>query len=103
MNRSDCFVLDCGRGKSILVYMPPGSRKMEKFRAIQVSSDHILLRPKTATLWYILLLQRKGKCNKIKVDKAFCFIVRIGSPPCYCRNSITIRGKTVKNKSDEAR
>ncbi len=42
MNRSDCFVLDCGRGKSILVYMPPGSRKMEKFRAIQVNSDHIL-------------------------------------------------------------
>jgi hypothetical protein len=37
MNRSDCFVLDCGKGKSILIYMPAGARKMEKFRAIQVS------------------------------------------------------------------
>ena len=25
MNKSDCFILDGGKGKSIMVYMPPGS------------------------------------------------------------------------------
>jgi hypothetical protein len=39
MNQSDCFVLDCGKGKSVLVYTPRGSRKMEKFRAIQVRKN----------------------------------------------------------------
>ena len=24
MNKSDCFILDCGKGHSILVFMPPG-------------------------------------------------------------------------------
>jgi len=39
MNRSDCFILDCGKGKSILVFMPPGARKMEKFKANQVANE----------------------------------------------------------------
>ena len=26
MNKSDCFILDCGKGHDILVFMPPGRR-----------------------------------------------------------------------------
>ncbi|XP_023327211.1 gelsolin, cytoplasmic [Eurytemora carolleeae] len=39
MNKSDCFMLDCGKGHSILVFMPPGARKMEKFKAIQIANE----------------------------------------------------------------
>lgn len=39
MNKSDCFILDGGKGNQILVFMPPGARKMEKFRAIQVANE----------------------------------------------------------------
>ena len=39
MNKSDCFILDGGKNHPILVYMPPGARKMEQFRAIQVANE----------------------------------------------------------------
>jgi len=39
MNKSDCFILDGGKGKAILVFMPPGARRMEKFRATQVANE----------------------------------------------------------------
>lgn len=39
LNKNDCFILDCGKGFSILVYMPEGARKMEQFKAIQVANE----------------------------------------------------------------
>jgi len=39
MNKSDCFILDGGKNHPILVYMPPGARKMEQFRAVQVANE----------------------------------------------------------------
>ena len=39
LNKSDCFILDLGKNQSILVLMPPGARKMEQFRAIQVANE----------------------------------------------------------------
>ena len=39
LNKSDCFILDEGKNHSILVLMPPGARKMEQFRAVQVANE----------------------------------------------------------------
>jgi hypothetical protein len=39
MNKSDCFILDCGRTKDILVYLPSGARKVEKFKASQAALE----------------------------------------------------------------
>merc|ERR1719470_387190 len=39
MNQSDCFILDGGKGHPLLVFMPPGARKMEQFRAVQVANQ----------------------------------------------------------------
>lgn len=39
MNKADCFILDGGKDHPILVYMPPGARKMEQFRAVQVANE----------------------------------------------------------------
>ena len=39
LNKSDCFILDLGKNHNILVLMPPGARRMEKFRANQVASE----------------------------------------------------------------
>lgn len=39
LNKSDCFILDLGKNHSILILMPPGSRRMEQFRANQVASE----------------------------------------------------------------
>ena len=32
LNKSDCFILDCGKGQDIFVYMPEGSSRMERFK-----------------------------------------------------------------------
>jgi len=39
MNNSDSFILDCGKGHDIFVYLPPKSRKLEQFRATQVANE----------------------------------------------------------------
>jgi hypothetical protein len=39
MNQEDCFILDLGKGHDILVYMPKGARRMEKFRATQAANE----------------------------------------------------------------
>ncbi|XP_059094950.1 gelsolin, cytoplasmic-like isoform X1 [Tigriopus californicus] len=39
MNKSDCFILDLGRDHDVLVYMPPGARKMERFKATQTANE----------------------------------------------------------------
>lgn len=39
LNKSDCFILDLGKNHSILVLMPPGARRMEKFKANQVANE----------------------------------------------------------------
>ena len=39
LNKTDCFILDCGKAHDVFVYMPPGARKMEKFRAIQAANE----------------------------------------------------------------
>ena len=39
LNKSDCFILDLGKNHNILVLMPPGARRMEKFKANQVASE----------------------------------------------------------------
>lgn len=39
LNKSDCFILDLGKGHDILVYMPKGARRMEKFKATQAANE----------------------------------------------------------------
>ena len=39
LNKSDCFILDLGKGHDILVYMPAGARRMEKFKATQAANE----------------------------------------------------------------
>jgi hypothetical protein len=39
MNKSDCFILDCGKSSDILVYMPSGARRVEKFKASQAALE----------------------------------------------------------------
>jgi gelsolin len=39
MNQEDCFILDLGKGHDILVYMPAGARRMEKFRATTAANE----------------------------------------------------------------
>jgi len=39
LNGDDCFVLDLGKGRDILVFAPKGARKMEKFKATQAAND----------------------------------------------------------------
>ena len=39
LNKSDCFILDCGKGDVVMVYMPEGSSRMEKFRATQAANE----------------------------------------------------------------
>ena len=39
LNKSDCFILDLGKNHSILVLSPPGARRMEQFRAVQVANE----------------------------------------------------------------
>ena len=39
LNKSDSFILDCGKGQDILVYMPEGSSRMERFKATQIAND----------------------------------------------------------------
>ena len=39
LNKSDCFILDLGKGHDILVYMPQGARRMEKFKATQAANE----------------------------------------------------------------
>lgn len=39
LNKTDCFILDCGKAHDVFVFMPPGARKMEKFRGIQAANE----------------------------------------------------------------
>ena len=39
MNKSDCFILDCGKSKDILVFMPSGARRVEKYKASQAALE----------------------------------------------------------------
>ena len=39
MNKADCFILDLGKGHDILVYMPAGARRMEKFKATTAANE----------------------------------------------------------------
>ena len=39
MNLSDCFILDLGRTKDILVFMPKGARRVEKYKASQAALE----------------------------------------------------------------
>ena len=38
LNKSDCFILDCGKGQDIFVYMPEGSSRMERFKGTQAAN-----------------------------------------------------------------
>ena len=38
LNKTDCFILDCGKGQDIFVYMPEGSSKMERFKGTQAAN-----------------------------------------------------------------
>ena len=38
LNKSDCFILDCGKAHDIFVYMPQGSSTMERFKATQAAN-----------------------------------------------------------------
>ena len=37
--KSDCWILDEGKGGKILVYMPPGASKMEQFKATHAANQ----------------------------------------------------------------
>ena len=39
INKADCWILDGGKGESILVYMPPGASKMEQFKATNAANQ----------------------------------------------------------------
>ena len=39
LNKSDCFVLDAGKGQDVLVLMPEGASPFERFKATQVAND----------------------------------------------------------------
>ena len=39
INKSDCWILDEGKGGKILVYMPPGASKMEQFKATHAANQ----------------------------------------------------------------
>lgn len=39
MNKEDCFILDLGKGHDVLVYMPPGARRMEKYKATMAANE----------------------------------------------------------------
>ena len=38
LNKTDCFILDCGKGQDIFVYMPEGSSRMERFKGTQAAN-----------------------------------------------------------------
>ena len=38
LNKTDCFILDCGKGHDIFVYMPEGSSRMERFKGTQAAN-----------------------------------------------------------------
>lgn len=38
LNKSDCFILDGGKGQDILVYMPDGASRMESFKGTQAAN-----------------------------------------------------------------
>ena len=39
INKSDCWILDEGKGNTIWVYMPSGASKMEQFKATQAANQ----------------------------------------------------------------
>jgi len=39
LNKSDCFILDTGKGQTVYVFMPPGARRMENFKGNQVAQN----------------------------------------------------------------
>ena len=39
INKSDCWILDEGKGGNILVYMPPGASRMEQFKATNAANQ----------------------------------------------------------------
>lgn len=39
LNKNDCFILDCGKGHDVLVYMPKGSSRMERFKATRAANE----------------------------------------------------------------
>ena len=39
LNKSDCFVLDAGKGQDVMVFMPEGATAFERFKATQVAND----------------------------------------------------------------
>ncbi len=39
LNKEDCFILDGGKGQEILVYMPDGASRMERFKATQAANE----------------------------------------------------------------
>uniref|UniRef100_A0A0K2UCV6 Gelsolin-like domain-containing protein n=1 Tax=Lepeophtheirus salmonis TaxID=72036 RepID=A0A0K2UCV6_LEPSM len=39
VNQSDCYVLDLGKGHDILVYRPPGAKRVEKFKSSLVANE----------------------------------------------------------------
>ena len=39
LNKSDCFILDCGKAHDIFVYMPEGASRMERFKATQAANE----------------------------------------------------------------
>ena len=42
MNKSDCFILDCGKGHSILVFMPPGKALYEIYKEVWGGGDFFM-------------------------------------------------------------
>lgn len=39
VNKSDCFILDTGKGQTVYVFMPPGARRMENFTGNQLAKN----------------------------------------------------------------
>jgi len=39
LNKTDCFILDCGKSHDVFVYMPQGSSRMERFKANQAANE----------------------------------------------------------------